>query len=412
MATDPPFNKGKDFHATPESFAEGASFHDRWRWDDIHNDWIDFMKDEQPELWNVIQMANEAYGDDMGAFLCFLGVRLLEMWRVLKSTGSLYLHCDPTASHYIKMLLDAIFGKENFRNEIIWCYNSSENSKTSFQKKHDVIFYYVKSDNFLFNGNAVGVKRSSTARYYTDENGRKYTKKYGKIYYVKNTKKIPSDWWADIPKLHHLAKERTGYPTQKPLALYERMILASSNEGDLVLDPFAGCATTCVAAEKLGRRWIGVDIWDKTHEVTVKRLMKECVLNIEGGERADIFNPKGDVILKMDAPKRTDNKDVTGPILPPIIVTPRAKKIPRAEVIKQLIIRQGMQIKCEGCDRILPHEDYIEVDHDKPRHAGGKDTIENYNLLCGPCNRRKSHKYTISGLRIENKKRGFMADQA
>ena len=121
IATDPPFNKGKDFHATPDSLAAGAKFQDRWSWaDDVEGDWVDQITDDWPNVMTVINGARESYGDDMGAFLCFMGVRLLEMRRVLRKDGSIYLHCDPTASHYLKQLMDAVFGITNFRNEIIW----------------------------------------------------------------------------------------------------------------------------------------------------------------------------------------------------------------------------------------------------------------------------------------------------
>ncbi len=123
IATDPPFNKGRDFHATPDSLAAGAKFQDRWSWtDDVEGEWIDQIRDDWPTVWEVIASARAAWGDDMGAFLCFMGVRLIAMHRILKPTGSLYLHCDPTASHYLKALLDAVFGRRNFRNEIVWCY--------------------------------------------------------------------------------------------------------------------------------------------------------------------------------------------------------------------------------------------------------------------------------------------------
>ena len=121
IATDPPFNKNKDFHATPDSIAKGASFQDRWSWEkDVHEEWVDKITDDFPNVMNVINGSRNSYGDDMGAFLCFMGVRLLEMHRILKITGSMYLHCDDTAVHYLKELLDAIFGNENFRNEIVW----------------------------------------------------------------------------------------------------------------------------------------------------------------------------------------------------------------------------------------------------------------------------------------------------
>ena len=133
IATDPPFNKGKDFHATPDSLAAGAKFQDRWSWaNDVEGEWVDQITDDHPRVMTVISAARESYGDDMGAFLCFLGVRLLAMHRILKPTGSLYLHCDPTTSHYLKALLDAIFGKRNFRNEIIWCYAGGGDSTRLF----------------------------------------------------------------------------------------------------------------------------------------------------------------------------------------------------------------------------------------------------------------------------------------
>ena len=143
IATDPPFNKGRDFHATPDSLAAGASFHDRWSWDDdIDDAWVDQIRNDWPAVREVIDAANHTWGADMGAFLCYMGVRLLEMHRVLKPTGSLYLHCDPTASHYLKLMLDAIFGRGNFRNEIVWSYNGGGVPKNAFARKHDVILFY------------------------------------------------------------------------------------------------------------------------------------------------------------------------------------------------------------------------------------------------------------------------------
>ena len=151
IATDPPFNKGRDFHATPDSLAKGAKFQDRWSWeDDVEGEWVDQITDDWPHVMNVIYGARESYGDDMGAFLCFMGVRLLEMRRVLRDDGSLYLHCDPTASHYLKQLLDAIFGRQNFRNEIVWFYKTGGASKRWFGRKHDILLFYCKSDGYEF----------------------------------------------------------------------------------------------------------------------------------------------------------------------------------------------------------------------------------------------------------------------
>ena len=132
IATDPPFNKSRDFHATPDSLARGASFQDRWSWrDDIHDEWLLTIQRDHPDVWSVINTAKRVYGDDMGAFLCFMGVRLLEMHRVLREDGSLYLHIDHTAHAYVKALLDAIFGHRNFRNEIVWGYRGMPSKSAS-----------------------------------------------------------------------------------------------------------------------------------------------------------------------------------------------------------------------------------------------------------------------------------------
>ncbi len=134
IATDPPFNKNRDFLATPDSLAAGARFKDRWRWDDdVREEWTDSIRDDWPAVNGVIAGARLAYGDDMGAFLCWMGVRLMEMRRVLRPDGSIYLHCDPTASHYLKALMDGIFGSENFRNEIVWCYTDRQMQNGGFR---------------------------------------------------------------------------------------------------------------------------------------------------------------------------------------------------------------------------------------------------------------------------------------
>ena len=145
IATDPPFNKSKDFHATPDSLAHGARFQDRWSWrDDVHDEWLQSLIRDEPEVWQVITAAKTVWGDDMAAFLCWLGVRLLEMHRVLADDGSIYLHIDHTAHAWVKCLMDAIFGRRNFRNEIVWCYGGRGMAKKWFNRKHDTILFYVK----------------------------------------------------------------------------------------------------------------------------------------------------------------------------------------------------------------------------------------------------------------------------
>ena len=242
IATDPPFNKGRDFHATPDSLASGASFQDRWSWDkDVHEEWTDQITNDHPKLMEAIESAKEAHSDGMGAFMCFMAVRLLEMRRILKDTGAIYLHCDPTASHYLKAIMDAIFGYRNFLNEIIWSYRSGGGSRKKFGSKHDVLLWYARNNGkHLFNADVMRIPYDAIIA------------KSRKHLFNEKGKVIGSVW--DITRLSNKNKERLGWPTQKPLALYERIIKASSNESDIVLDPFCGCATTLVAAERLKRR--------------------------------------------------------------------------------------------------------------------------------------------------------------
>ena len=244
---------------------------------------MDKISDDFPKVMNVIQGSRSSYGDNMGAFLCFMAVRLLEMHRVLREDGSIYLHCDPTASHYLKELMDAIFEWKNFRNEVIWGYKTGGVPRESgrFARKHDVLLFYAKNlkksrfnklaelsytrtlpEPHTVSGKELGVRRDEI----------------GKHRFV-----AMRDWWveyglnakADITPLYRNNKERTGSPTQKPLKLYERIIKASSNEGDIVLDPFCGCTTTLIAAERLHRQWVGVDIWKNTHQIVIERLKRE-----------------------------------------------------------------------------------------------------------------------------------------
>ena len=165
IATDPPFNKNKDFHATPDTLAKGAKFQDRWSWEkDVQKEWLDQIKDDWPAVWEVIDAANAVYirrtkknlklgrdevGSDMGAFLCFMAVRLIAMRRILKQSGSIFLHCDHSASHYLKALMDAIFGRQNFQNEIVWTYLDVGGGRNTdyYKRKHDTIFWYVKNPN-------------------------------------------------------------------------------------------------------------------------------------------------------------------------------------------------------------------------------------------------------------------------
>ena len=409
IATDPPFNKNKDFHATPDSLAAGAQFTDRWRWEeDVHQEWEDAIRDDWPAVWQVIEAARAASGDDMGAFLCWLGVRLLEIHRILREDGSLYLHIDHTAAAYTKALLDAIFGRKQFRNEIVWCYTGPGNVTRWFPRKHDTLLFYAKSPSATFNRDAVRIpyKQLNTQHREAGGGGIGGNLTPETVGEFREKGKIPEDYWLEdrdgMSPVGRRPAERTGYPTQKPLALYERIIKASSNEGDFVLDPFCGCATTPVAAENLRRQWVGIDIWDKAHETVLQRLQ-----SLGLGDRPIRV---ADIGYSTAPPIRSDDGGTAAPILKTRkkrAKEPQGPKLTRAQMIAILIEENGLI--CEGCDREFDDPLYLELDHNTPRSDGGVNHISNRLLLCSPCNRIKSNTLTLSGLRKENTRRGRMA---
>ena len=419
IATDPPFNKGRDFHATPESLTAGASFHDRWRWDeDVHPEWTEQMQDDWPAVWAVIDWTRLVHSDAMAAFLCYMTVRLVEMHRILHDTGSLYLHCDPTASHYLKTLLDAIFGRGQFRNEIVWCYTGPGNTKRWYPRKHDIIFSYAKGEVWTFNQDDIRVPYKSGLH----NDGTVFEKTDGDAEDVRKQEregKIPEDWWSDIGAGAHIPKgERTGYPTQKPLMLYQRIIRASSNPGDIVFDPFAGCATTAVAAELEDRRWVACDLWDKAYE-TVKNRLEAATVGRTAITQGQLVAPYEAVILLPENRQpdgrivgplvRTDDGETAAPTLKPLKRKASAPSMKREQMVATLIAEHG--IACLGCGRTFDSARYLELDHRIPRSEGGSNKLENRVLLCGPCNRTKGNTLTLTGLRKENRRMWFMTGQ-
>ena len=397
IATDPPFNKGKDFHATPESLSAGASFGDRWRWEeDIQPEWLDEIHDDWPGAWTVIDMARQTYGDDLGAFLCFMAVRLMSMRRVLRNDGSIYLHCDPTASHYLKALMDAIFGPKRFRNELVWCYSGGGIPKRDYPRKHDIILRYSKGNKWTFNVERKAYKSN------TQQVGKHSTYSGGKDIDLARGTPV-TDWWSDVQTTTGWSPENTGYPTQKPLELYRRIIRASSNPGDIVFDPFAGCATTCVAAEAEGRQRVAADIWEGTLGVTQERL--ETLARPTGsGETSGLrLYP---VVQRTEPLVRTDEGEVSAPPLKSVFRKRTAPTMKREEMLAALIERDGLQ--CQGCGFVPPHKRHLEIDHKLPRSEGGSNDLDNRVLLCGPCNRAKSNTLTLTGLRKQNERDGLM----
>ncbi len=289
---DPPFNKKKVFTAPIGSSAEGAEFSDIFRQEDVKDEWLQEIKEDYREL-NIFLTSVKDFGGSYYlynyCYLCYMAIRLVEMQRILKDTGSIYFHCDNTMGHYLKILMDIIFGEKNFLNSIIWNYETGGIPKKDFARKHDVIFRYSKSSDYTFNSKDVLEKRSDEVLRRIATGNESATRSKGKY-------RHPSDVFK-IASINAMAQERTGYPTQKPLALLERIIKASSNEGDIVLDPFCGCATTCIAAERLDRKWIGIDVSVKAFELVKQRLKKEV--------KSDLFETK-EVPYTTIPPERTD----------------------------------------------------------------------------------------------------------
>ena len=349
---DPPFNSNRNYAAPVGSAAAGAAFKDTWTLSDLDVAWMGLIADEQPAMYQVLQTAGITHGKGMQSYLCMMAVRLLEMRRVLKDTGSIYLHCDPTASHYLKLLMDSIYGQHNFRSEITWKRTSAHSDTRQGRRQHgrvrDLLLFYTKSKTWIWNpiytdydpeyvenfyrhiepgtnrryrlGDLTGPGGAAkgnpyyevmgVSRYwrYSEERmqelieaGRVVQSRPGAVpaykRYLDEMPGVPlQDLWTDINPIQAQSKERIGYPTQKPLALLERIVRASSNEGDVVLDPFCGCATACVAAENLDRRWVGIDISPKAVELVNMRLQQTM---------GDLFHNRL-VTARTDIPRRTD----------------------------------------------------------------------------------------------------------
>ena len=354
---DPPFNSNKDYSAPVGSAAAGAAFKDTWSLSDLDVAWMGLIADEWPAVANLLHTAMLTHGKGMQSYLTMMAVRLLEMRRVLKETGSIYLHCDPSASHYLKLLMDATFGQVNFRNEIVWSYRRWPSKSSYFQTMHDVLLFYVRGTNTTFNVSYEPPSASYIKRFKGKTQVLDPVTKTRKIVVDQPTKGLPQrDVW-DISIIAGFAKERVGYPTQKPLALLERIIKASSNPDDVVLDPFCGCATACVAADRLGRKWIGIDISPKAAELVNLRLQQAM---------GSLFH-HGYVTARTDIPRRTD---IDAPI-------PYRQN-------KHVLFGQQEGL-CNGCGVMFPFRNFT-VDHMVPQSRGGTDHLDNLKLLCGACN--------------------------
>ena len=408
---DPPFNSKANYAAPIGSSAAGAAFKDTWTLSDVDVEWINLVEAKHPALHRVL-LAAMSPSDK--SYLAYMAVRLLELRRLIKPTGSVYLHCDPTMSHYLKLVMDAVFGADSFQNEIIWKRTPAKALMTRrLPSNHDVIFCYQGSGESTWNADAIfvpydpGNLDAKTASKYRlrEADGRLYqldnllnpnrdrpnltyeflgvtrvwrwTRERMRAAYDAGLVVQPSpgsvprlkryldeqrgrplgDVWSDINPINSQAKERIGYPTQKPTDLLKRIIEISSKPRDIVFDPFCGCATTLVASDDLGRQWVGIDISSKAADLVAQRITAKGIDLIRG------------IVHREDIPRRTDLGK-----LPPYNSRENKTKLYGEQ--------EG---HCAGCSTHFEMRN-LEVDHIIARAKGGTDHIENLQLLCGNCN--------------------------
>ena len=437
---DPPFNSNANYAAPVGSEAAGAAFKDTWTLSDVDAEWVNLIEAKHPALHRVLLAA---LSDSDKSYLVYMAARMLEVHRILKPTGSVYLHCDPTMSHYLKLVMDAIFGRRNFRNEIVWRRVRGRSDGKRFGRVHDTILLYSRDTRPTWNDQFLPLDAEYVRKFYRmhDDRSHEYgpvrlsdltgpgvtdgesglpwrgaaptnagrcwsvprhgnyahwiehniipgyrsikgvharldaLDAHGLIIWPKKLNGMPqlkrylaasrgarvNDMFIDILPIQPHAKERVGYPTQKPLALLERIVKASSNPGDVVLDPFCGCATTLVAADRLERQWAGIDLSPIAGELVLRRI------------RADRGPLWGDVVYRTDIPRRTD-----------------LGKLPPYRTHRNTLY--GLQAgNCEGC-RAHFELRHLEIDHIIPRSKGGTDHVGNLQLLCGSCNRIKGNR--------------------
>ena len=459
---DPPFNSKKEYSAPTATKAEGQKFDDTWRWDSLNTRWLGEIDRKNVALSHVIQAGRATQGDGTAAYLTMMGIRLLEMERILKPTGSIYLHCDDAANSYLKASMDAVFGHENFKNEIIWRRFTAHSDAKRFGRISDTILFYTKSSKYTWNPETISTplssiqlkkkftqKDSSRGLYRSgDLTGRGASKgesgkpwrgfdptknhrhwsipltgtyaKWIEENIIPNYRKIkslhkrlealynadmiilPEKGKRKLPGLKRYAAsdlgirpqnlildpigftnfnkrgrakgdEYTGWATQKPLELIRPLIKVSSNPGDLVLDPFCGCATACVAAELEQRQWIGIDLCEEAETITKYRLDESVSTDLEARTKGVKIN-----VIKQE-PKPYVPTEKGG-----LITLPGT--YPAQENINKLYGNQRGD--CPGCGNHYRVKD-MHIDHITSKSKGGGDEIENSQLLCGHCNSTK-----------------------
>ena len=459
----------------PDSQDTGR-FRDIWRWEnDVHEEWLTRIEDDYAALAGVIETTRTAHGEAMAAYLTYMAIRIIEMHRIMKPTGSLYLHCDDTANSYLRFVMDAVFGESSLLNAITWKRTYAHNDPRRCGRISDTILIYTKSDEYTWNVQYMpyeqqhidsnyryedergkfqpitltgpGVSRGDSGMrwrgYSPTDSGRTWSvprriinrlagdgaerlsieerlellDRHGYIYwppgggvprakqYLHEMPGVPlQDAWADIGPLGSRARERTGYPTQKPVALAERIILASSNPGDVVLDCFAGCAYVPVAAERNGRQWIACDISPRALTV-LRRQFAKFNYAVDGEQQTarPLLVVEADITTRgpNDLPKRTD-EDPEEPQeikeLPPRRFKVPASIIPHDEMLEMLLELSGYMAWCCGFANRMPDGAIIRttrnfhLDHIDPKSKDGSNDIQNRAPLCQTHNIRKRNR--------------------
>ena len=473
IAIDPPFAANETFTSRPKppiseaEFAEEkalAEAHgvqhnegigetrvkDYWNWDDdVHPNWKARIEDDYPQVFAVIQAVEACATENEAAYICFMAARLIECRRVLKTTGSIYVHCDQHANSYLRMLLDAIFGTNNYIDEIIWNYGTPSGGRASGKKPvktHETLLMYaVNYGKHTYNRQHTPYSEKYVTNWFrhVDEDGRHYQtrSRNGKIVrqYLDESPGVPlSNTWTDIMSLYGSAgwfpgnrTEITGYSTQKPLELYERIIKASSNKGDVVLDVFAGCATTAVAAERLGRQWVACDMAYRAWTMLKRRFLQngwrlsgttKSSYDAMAQVKAALPDSRPKTIrTKTIGPKELPKRDDVDPVSFHQLTTGKGRqqstqtaswsgRISKDDA-KQLLIRRFGPV-CWGCgyEPRRPNgsldDTLLEVDHIRARRAAqgaqGNDELYNLALLHRTCNGIKRNQMTLEQLREHN----------
>ena len=426
--------------AWPDDPKAKGGYEDTWSWDDdVHPDWVTGIKATHEAVNLLIEATRQIHGDSIAAYLAFMAIRLFEIHRILKPTGSLYLHCDNTANGYLRQLLDGVFGADKFRNEVVWHYNNRlQRSANGFASLHDTLLVYGKTESVVANPiydedwQPSGTQAARLRRGYETRKGAlliydeaKFQASgidesaYKKVYRTRASQPPIGDVW-NIPILNPVAKERTGYPTQKPIALAERIIQASTNPGDVVLDCFAGCAYTAVAAEKLDRRWTACDINLRAWTVFKRQFNKGGNLPLLAcndrttGQQVMGSEPEVTIHGPAQLPQRTTSREVEVKSLRTDNRRPAGSKyrgggkettLLNEREMKAALLRYSIDrawccgYRSRGTEG-RPILTNYELDHITPKSKGGEDEIFNRAPLCPRHNRIKSDKdITLQELR-------------